>query len=86
MPNGISVSEDLRWAIVRMAPLVSVDTISAFTNVSRRQVLRIQALFRATGKVVRGRDRRMIVGRRRHLSPDDVAVCVTYLTWRLFTD
>ena len=73
MTQGKPVSEDLRWAIVRMARLIDLEAISTYTDVSRRQILRILALFRAMGKVTMVKDRRRI-GRRRHLSPDDVAV------------
>jgi hypothetical protein len=78
MPKGIQVSEDLRWAIVRMAPLVSIDIISLYTNVSRRQIRRILSLFCATGDVVRLHDCRLR-GCPRHLSADDVVVFIFFL-------
>lgn len=82
MPKGVVVSEDLRWAIVRMAPLVSIDAISLYTNVSRRQILRILSLFWATGNVVHVRDRRLR-GRHRHLNADDVAVCTFSMVYSI---
>jgi hypothetical protein len=68
------VSEDLAWAIVRMAPILESSDIAAFTSVSERQQRWILSLWRNTGEVVRHRDRR-VKGRPRHLTPDDVAVC-----------
>jgi hypothetical protein len=68
-----SVSEDLCWAIVRMAPIIDVESIIAFTGVSRRKIFQILAIHRATGDVVKDRDPHML-GRPRHLTSDDVAV------------
>lgn len=73
MARGKRVSEDLRWTIVRMAEFEEIDTISAYTNTSKRQILRIFALFRATGRVTKEPSGRKI-GRRRQLTDDDVAV------------
>lgn len=67
------VTEDLRWAIVRMAPLLSIEKIEALTAVSRRQIQRILTLWRRTGEVTTYQDRR-IRGRPRQLSADDVSV------------
>jgi hypothetical protein len=75
MTKGQKVSEDLAWAIVRMAPILESSDIAAFTSVSERQQRRILSLWRNTGEVVRRRDRR-VKGRPRHLTPDDVAVCL----------
>jgi hypothetical protein len=75
MPQGKRVSEDLQWAIVRMAPIVNIDILATYTNISPRQIHRILALFRATGQVTRAIDPRRL-GRRRQLTPDDIAVCI----------
>jgi hypothetical protein len=77
MTSGKHISEDLRWTIVRMARLVDLDAISLYTDLSRRQIFRILAQFRATGKVTTTTDHRRI-GRRHHLTPDDVAVSPTF--------
>ncbi|KAJ7108178.1 hypothetical protein C8R44DRAFT_803734 [Mycena epipterygia] len=74
MPKGKPISEDLRWAIVRMHALgVKISTICTYTDVSRRQVYRILNRFRTTGKVLTATQRKK-TGRARHLSSDDVAV------------
>lgn len=85
MPRGVKISQDLCWTIVRMAPNENLDTISAYTGVSRRQILRILALHNATGQVTTTAMDRRILGRRRHLTSTEVAVsrcesvfCVTY--------
>jgi hypothetical protein len=73
MPKGKPISEDLQWAIVRMARLVKIESISSYTDVSQRQIRRILAFHKATGNVTTAHDRRRR-GRRRHLTPEDVAV------------
>ena len=73
MPKGKPISEDLRWTIVRMARLVKIESISGYTDVSQRHIRRILALYKTTGNVTTAHDRRRR-GRRRHLTPDDVAV------------
>lgn len=78
MPKGQPISEDLRWAIVRMTRLVKIESISSYTDVSQRQIRRILALYKATGNVTTARDRRRR-GRRRHLTPEDVAVSYSTL-------
>jgi hypothetical protein len=60
MTRGKPVSEDLRRAIVRMARTVNLDLLSTYTDISRRQILRILSLYRATGKVTTAKDRRRI--------------------------
>jgi hypothetical protein len=75
MTKGQKVSEDLAWTIVRMAPILEPSDIAAFTSVSERQQRRILSLWKNTGEVVRRSDRR-VKGRPRHLTPDDVAVCL----------
>ncbi|KAJ7138028.1 Homeodomain-like protein [Mycena epipterygia] len=71
MPKGKPISEDLRWAIVRMHALgVKISTICTYTDVSRRQVYRILNRFRTTGKVLTATQRKK-TGRARHLSSDD---------------
>jgi hypothetical protein len=50
-----------------------IDTIVAFTGVSRREVFRILALHGATGDVVKHRERQKL-GRPRSLTINDVAV------------
>jgi hypothetical protein len=74
------VSEDLAWAIVRMAPLIGRDDIQAFTGISERQIRRILSLWRHTGSVMKRKDRR-IKGRPRHLTPQDVAVNICVVTY-----
>jgi len=69
----VPISEDLCWAIVRMAPFLSIDNITAFTGVSREKVFLVLALYRTTGNVVKPLDHRKL-GRRRCLTLDDVAV------------
>ncbi|KAF7314744.1 DDE family endonuclease [Mycena kentingensis (nom. inval.)] len=71
MPKGKSISVDLRWAIVRMSPVLDMRTISAFTNVSKRQIYRILDRFRRTGDV--SKDGRSRAGRTRHLTTMEVA-------------
>jgi hypothetical protein len=73
MPRGRLVVEDLRWTIVRMAPFVKMEHISAWTGVSRSKILEILALFRRTGQVMTATDHHHR-GRHRHLTSDDVAV------------
>jgi hypothetical protein len=51
MAKGRPISEDLGWAIVRMAPFLNLDCIAMFVNVSRHQILWILALHRRTGQV-----------------------------------
>jgi transposase len=66
-------SEDLCWAIIRMVPFMSIDSVVAFTGVSRRKILYILALHHATGNVIKQPDSRKL-GRHRLLTPEDVAV------------
>ncbi|KAI0358049.1 hypothetical protein OH77DRAFT_1238735 [Trametes cingulata] len=69
------ISDDLRWAVVRMSEqeMLDVETISRYTGISTRQILRILALWRSSGTVRREVDvsngRR---GRKRQLTMDDV--------------
>jgi hypothetical protein len=72
--KGKETSEDLAWAIVRMAPLLGLKEIEAYTSVSQRQIKCILARWRATGDVKTRRDHDTR-GRPRHLTPEDVAVC-----------
>jgi hypothetical protein len=81
MAKGKEVSEDLAWAIVRMAPLLGLREIEAYTSVSYRQIKRILAYWRATGRVKEpGRRGRHNSGRNRHLTPEDVSVCFCHLS------
>jgi hypothetical protein len=73
MAKGKRISDDLRWAIVRMAPFMDISAIARFTNVSRRQILRILTLHRSMGEVSNGPDLRSLP-RERHLSAEDVSV------------
>lgn len=72
--KGKSISEDLAWTIIRMAPLVALDEIEAYTSVSKAQIKRILARWRATGSVKAPKDSETC-GRPRHLTPEDVNVC-----------
>ncbi|KAJ7189220.1 Homeodomain-like protein [Mycena filopes] len=73
MPKGKPVSEDLRWSVVCMHTVgVSIQSISDYTDVSKRQIYRIVNLFQTTGKVVTASQRKR-TGRTRHLTSDDVA-------------
>lgn len=72
--KGKSISEDLAWTIVRMAPLVGLAEIEAYTSVSKAQIKRILARWHATGSVKASRDSETR-GRPRHLTPEDVNVC-----------
>lgn len=73
MHRGRKISEDLRWAIVRMAPFIDIDRISVWTGVSRRQITRILSLHRKTGQVVTLQTE--LRGRPRELTVTDVQVC-----------
>jgi hypothetical protein len=77
MTKGHKVSEDLAWAVVRMAPILEPSEIATFTAVSERQQRRILSLWKNTGEVVQHRDWR-VRGRPRQLTPDDVAVSHFY--------
>jgi transposase len=72
--KGKAISEDLAWTIVRMAPLVGLAEIEAYTSVSKAQIKRILARWRTTGSVNASRDTETR-GRPRHLTPEDVNVC-----------
>ena len=72
--KGKHISEDLAWAIVRMAPLIGNEEIEAFTGISKWQIRSILSLWRSTGRVTKWKDNRM-KGRPCHLTPEDVAVC-----------
>ena len=72
MPQGRLVAEDLQWTIVRMAPFVKMEHISAWTDVSRSKILKILALFRRTGQVMTTTDHHRR-GCNQHLISDDVA-------------
>jgi hypothetical protein len=67
------VSKDLAWAIVRMMPVLHINSVSAFTSVSHRKIYQILALYHSTGAVIKHQDTRML-GCLRHLTPEDVAV------------
>ncbi|KAJ7907488.1 hypothetical protein B0H13DRAFT_1580727, partial [Mycena leptocephala] len=73
MAKGKPISEDLRWAIVRMNTLgISIDTIRLYTDVSKRQIYRIINCFLTTGNVLSASQRKK-TGRTRHLTTRDVA-------------
>ncbi|KAJ7210316.1 hypothetical protein B0H12DRAFT_1079714 [Mycena haematopus] len=72
MPKGKPISVDLRWAIVRMHPLFSLDKLAAYTGVSSRQIQRIMARFRVSGDVLSATQRKK-TGRTRHLTSNEVA-------------
>jgi transposase len=72
--KGRKISEDLCWTIVRMAPLLGINEIEAYTSISRAQINRILLRWRKTGDVLAPRSRRR-QGRKRHLTTDEVAVC-----------
>ncbi|KAF7343439.1 hypothetical protein MVEN_01776600 [Mycena venus] len=73
MTKGKPISEDLRWAIVRMHGVgVSVKTIATYTDTSPRQIYRIINRFLTTGRVLTATQRRK-TGRTRHLTSSDVA-------------
>ena len=61
-----------------MAPLVSINIISLYTNMSQQQILRILSLFCATGDVVRLHDCHL-KGHPWHLSAYDVVVFIFFL-------
>jgi transposase len=79
MAKGKPISEDLRWAIVRMNSLgISIEKISVYTDVSKRQIYRLINRFLTTGKVLTATQRKK-TGRTRHLTSEDVAVCTSDL-------
>ncbi len=73
MGKGKLILEDLRWAIVRMSLLLPVDAIAMYTDVSRRQILRILSCYRRTSGVLEP-DRGPKTGRKQHLSAEEMAV------------
>ncbi len=73
MVKGKEYSEDLRWVVVRMASILSVETIAVYTNISQRQILRILSCYRRTGQVL-DPDRTSKTGRKHHLSDVELAV------------
>jgi transposase len=77
--KGRKISEDLCWAIVRMAPLLGVNEIEAYTSISRAQINRILGRWRKTRDVLAPKSRRR-QGRKRHLTTDEVAVCYNGLS------
>ncbi|KAJ7811184.1 Homeodomain-like protein [Mycena leptocephala] len=59
MAKGKPISEDLQWAIVRMNSLgISIEKISVYTDVSRRQIYRLINRFLMTGKVLTATQRK----------------------------
>ena len=58
-----------------MAPIVNIDILATYTNVSPCQIHRILALFQATGQVTKAIDPQYL-GRWQQLTPDDVAVLI----------
>ncbi|KAJ7266435.1 Homeodomain-like protein [Mycena haematopus] len=73
MAKGRPISQDLRWAIVRMHGAgVSIKAITAYTDISRRQIYRIVNRFMMTGRVLTATQRKK-TGRTRHLTSSDVA-------------
>ncbi len=74
MGKGKEISEDLRWVVIRMASLLPIQTITIYTNISHRQVLRILSCYRRTGQVFE-LDRTLKTGRKHHLSDVELAVC-----------
>lgn len=85
MGKGKQISEDLRWVIVRMASVLTVDTIAVYTNVSRRQILRILSCYRRTGQVLKP-DRTLKTGRKHHLSELELTVSETGLAMLQLAD
>lgn len=75
MPQGCKVSDDLCWAIVRMAPILSIEDIEAFTSISQRQIHRILSRWRSTGEIKAQRDLQ-VRGRHRQLTIEEVAVSI----------
>ena len=72
--KGKSISEDLAWTIVWMVPLLGLSDIKAYMLVSKAQIKRILARWRATGSVKTPRDCETR-GWPRHLTPEDVNIC-----------
>ncbi len=73
MVRGKAYSEDLRWVVVRMASILPVESISVYTNISQRQILRILSCYRRTGNVL-DPDRTVKTGRKHHLTEVELAV------------
>lgn len=73
MGRGKEISEDLRWVLVRMASILPVETVSIYTNISRRQILRVLSCYRRTGLVLEP-DRTSKTGRKRHITDVELAV------------
>jgi hypothetical protein len=61
-----------------MAPFMSLDDVASFAGVSRKKVFQVLALHRATGDVIKERDRRRL-GRPRVLTLDNVGVSRLFL-------
>ncbi|KAK7026959.1 Homeodomain-like protein, partial [Favolaschia claudopus] len=73
MTKGKPISEDLRWAIVRMHTLgIHVERIAQYTDISKRQVYRVVNYFVTTGNVLPANQRKK-TGRTRHLTTQDIA-------------
>ena len=73
MTRGVTVSEDLCWAIVQMAGVLEINTISGLMNVSQCQIFCILAWHCSAGKVSSSPDLQTLP-QSQHLTPDDVAV------------
>ena len=53
MPHGVEFSEDLCWAVIRMAPLLIPEEMQAYTPMSLGQQKQILLRWRKTGEVKR---------------------------------
>lgn len=86
MGKGKEISEDLRWCVIRMASVLAIDTISVYTNISRRQILRILSCYRQTGQAL-DPERTSKTGRKHHLSSVELAVssCLSIKVQRMLT-
>jgi len=70
--KGYKVSDDLAWAIIRMAPILRLQDIEAYTAISQRQIRRILACWQETVEVKALEHRN---GRPKQLTVEDIEVC-----------
>ena len=75
MARGKTLSQDVRWVIIRMNRALTITEIMHYTGLKRRSIERVLSVYRNTMAVwPQSHGRRSIAGRNRVLNDDEISV------------
>jgi hypothetical protein len=79
MARGKQIPEDMRWVVIRLSAVMTVNDVAMYTDLSTRSIARILDDFKKTGAVKSAKQTSAIRIPRTNLCEHDVWVCSYFL-------